>query len=135
MKELTLFFNFKPISLNHAFITLRNGRRAKSSGYVKYQRLLEKELLNTNTLDSFSSIFDPKKHQLKLDMIIYLKDMYTKQNILSKKAGDIMNLEKVTTDIIFKRLKLDDAFITQANISKNVGQRDCFMYRLEIVAR
>lgn len=134
MRELFLFFEFKPLTINQAFITLRNGRRAKSKVYTQFQSQVQR-VINQNTLKLFASEFDSSKHELHLDLIIYLKEFYTKKNIISKKSGDLMNFEKVITDIVFKNLPIDDSFITTANLSKNYGDKDCFCYRLEIRER
>lgn len=136
MRELSLFFNFKPLSLNQAFKTLRNGRRCKSKAYKDYETLLKWHLkTNSFSLIKFSETFDPEIHEIYLDMIIYLTDFSTKKGAISKTAGDLMNMEKVTTDIIFKELELDDSFITSANLSKNFGTKNCFVYMLNIKER
>lgn len=133
-KLLTLFFALKPLSLNKAYKNLPGVGRAKTNDYKQYQKALESKL-NQNALSCFSSAYDPKKHHIVLNMIVYLKDLYTKDNRISRLSGDCGNLEKVTTDIIFKKLGLDDSQITQVMISKNKGERDCFYYSLEIKNR
>lgn len=133
-KLLTLFFQFKPLSLNRAYKNLPGRGRVKTNEYKTYQTTLESKL-NLNALSCFSRVFDPKKHEIHLNMIVYLKDLYTKDGRISKLSGDCGNLEKITNDVIFKKLGLDDSQITKIMISKNKGERDCFYYSLEIVNR
>lgn len=133
-KLLTLFFNFKPLSLNQAYKNLPGIGRAKTNDYKQFQKALESKL-NQNALSCFSSAFDPKKHEIHLNMIIYLKNYLTKDGRISQKSGDCANFEKVTSDIIFKHLGIDDSQVVQMMISKNQGEKDCFYYSLEIKNR
>lgn len=133
-KLLTLFFTFKPLSLNQAYSNAPGRGRIKTREHRSYQKALESKL-NQNALSCFSSAFDPKKHEIHLNMIIYLKNYLTKDGRISQKSGDCANFEKVTSDVIFKYLGIDDSQVTHMMISKNIGERDCFYYSLEIKNR
>lgn len=133
-KNITLFFDFKPLTVNQAYITLRNGRRCKSQAYNAFKKRVLSGLVKED-IEAFSKSFDASRHELYLDMIIYLSGFSTKDGAISKKGGDLMNFEKVITDILFPYMGLDDAFITSANLSKNFGTKDCFIYLLTIKER
>lgn len=133
-KNITLFFDFKPLTVNQAYITLRNGRRCKSQAYNAFKKRVLSGLMKDEIME-FSKSFDAGRHELYLDMIVYLSGFSTKDGVISKKGGDLMNFEKVITDIIFPYMGLDDAFITSANLSKNFGTKDCFIYLLTIKER
>lgn len=133
-KIITHFFDCKPLTLNQAFITLRNGRRARSSKYELFKKTIEKRL-NLIELEDFSDTFNQSKHALKMTMIVYLKDLYTKKGTISQKSGDIDNFTKCINDIIFKNTNLDDSYITELHISKNQGDKDCFLLTYEIISK
>ena len=82
-KIITHFFDCKPLTLNQAFITLRNGRRAKSSKYALFKKTIEKRL-DLIELEDFGDTFDQSKHALKMTMIVYLKETCTVVCLMSE---------------------------------------------------
>ncbi|MEN6292920.1 MAG: RusA family crossover junction endodeoxyribonuclease [Methanobacterium sp.] len=131
MKTISFYFPFKPLSLNAAYKTLPNGRRAKSAKYTPFKKQVER-IVDGKQLADFAATFDESKHSLKLTLIVYLKDFYTKNGRISKTSLDIFNAEKVTMDIISKVSGINDAFITEGHVTKNQGDKDCFFLNLEI---
>ena len=129
--KIELFIKGRPLSLNKAYKTLPNGRRAKSQHYTEFQRHLERSI-NQNTLRPFKDAFDSSIHELKLTMIIYISDLYTKQGRVSELSGDCDNYVKVVNDFVFKQMGVDDCLITDLRVTKNQGREDCFLYILEI---
>lgn len=132
MRTISFFFNFKPLSVNAAYKTTRKGLRVKSDAYKEYQQKVLRKIDGVE-LSEFSRHFDEKKHALKMNLIVYLPDFYTSKGAISKTALDLMNAEKILIDIIFKNSGLPDSHITEAFLSKNKGERNCFFLNLEII--
>lgn len=134
MKTISFFFELKPLSVNAAYQTLKSGHRAKSVKYLQYSQIIKRKI-DTMELADFATTFDETKHGIKMNLIVYLKDFYTKKGAISKISLDVANCEKPLIDTIFKHAGLPDSHITEIYITKNKGERDCFFLNLEIIPK
>lgn len=132
MRTISFFFEFKPLSVNASYQTLKSGHRAKSYKYLQYAQIVKKKV-DTKEMAEFAMAFDENKHAFKMNLIVYLKNYYTQKGSISKTALDVANCEKPLIDTIFKHAGLPDSHITEIYISKNKGERDCFFLNLEII--
>ena len=131
----TLSANIKLLSLNKAFVTLRNGVRCRSKEYLIFSASIYR-LLNQHKKEFllFDNYFDPYKHKIHAHLIQYTDELYTKDGRLSKKSGDAGNMEKCITDCILVG-KIDDAYITQWLIDKQYRDIKGFTISFTILER
>jgi Holliday junction resolvase RusA-like endonuclease len=123
------------MSLNHAFATLRNGRRIKTRQYNEFQKKIKLLMSQREeSWDAFNDHYDPSKHEIHARLEFVTPELYTKAGTLSKKAGDIANLEKVLMDCVMTG-KIDDSQIVDFKMRKVYGEEFAFLLDLRIVER
>ena len=132
-----LYAPIKLISLNHAFVTLRNGRRCRSKNYVKFAKEI-KALMETRVdhFKAFNDYYDPFRHELHGYLEFYT-ELYTKKNAISKNSSDIDNISKPLLDNVLTG-KIDDSQLVSYTVKKIQSQLDGktgFFLRLEIKDR
>ena len=110
--------NIKLLSMNKAFITLKNGVRCRSKDYMIFSAAISR-LLNENKKSflDFNAYFDPFKHKIHAHLIQYTDELYTKDGRISQKSGDVGNMEKCITDCILVG-SIDDSAITKWVLEK-----------------
>lgn len=131
----TLEADIKLLSINQAFIVLRNGTRCRSKDYLVFANSIGR-LLNSKRTEflAFNNYFDPFKHEIHAELIQYTDDLYTKDGRISQKSGDLGNMEKCITDCILVD-KIDDSAITNWNLKKLYNPLKGFKISLKIVVR
>jgi hypothetical protein len=114
----TLSANIKLLSVNKAFVTLRNGVRCRSKDYMIFSTEISR-LLNENKKSflDFNAHFDPYKHKIHAHLIQFTDELYTKDGRISQKSGDVGNMEKCITDCILVG-SIDDSAITRWVLEK-----------------
>jgi Holliday junction resolvase RusA-like endonuclease len=135
MNQFQLYAKIRLMSLNHAFATLRNGRRIKTRQYNEFQKKI-KMLMDQRkeSWNAFNERFDPLKHEIHAHLEFITPELYTKAGTISMRSGDIGNLEKVLMDCIMTN-KIDDSQITQFVMRKVYGEEFAFFLDLRIVER
>ena len=131
----TLEANVKLLTVNQAFIVLRNGTRCRSKEYLLFSSAIGK-LLNTKRAEfiAFNNFFDPFKHEIHAELIQYTDDLYTKDGRISQKSGDLGNVEKCLTDCVLVG-KIDDSAITSWSLKKLYREEKGFYLKMEILNR
>lgn len=131
----TLEADIKLLSINQAFIVLRNGTRCRSKEYLIFANAIGR-LLNLKRAEflAFNNYFDPFKHEIHAELIQYTDDLYTKDGRISQKSGDLGNMEKCITDCILIG-KIDDSAITNWTLKKLYRPLKGFKISLKIVVR
>lgn len=132
-----LYAPIKLISLNHAFVTLRNGRRCRSKNYVKFAKEIS-SLMSTRTdhFKAFNDYFNPLKHEVHGYLEFYT-ELYTKKGTISKNSSDIDNVSKPLLDNVLTDV-IDDSQLVSYTVKKiqsYTPNKAGFFLRLEIVDR
>lgn len=127
--------NFKPLTINKAFATMRNGARVRSNEYRAFKNTMNALLRSFNRdFEAFESRFDEKIHEIHASLEIGLKTLYTKNGTISKTSGDLANFEKCLIDCVLVG-KINDAQIMQWKMEKFYSLTDNFCLTLEIKER
>lgn len=135
MQIFTLSGNLKLLSLNAAFITLRNGRRARSKEYAQFARSLAVLMIGRERdLIMFNEAYNPKIHEIHACLKFWTPDLYTRVGTISKNSLDVGNVEKCIMDNVLTG-KIDDSAITSLKVQKFHGADHCFELSLSIVLR
>jgi hypothetical protein len=118
MMTFTLKADIPLLSINKAYITLKNGRRCRSKEYNVFSCSISR-LLNANraAFIAFDNYFDPYKHEVYASLIFYTDELFTKDGKISQKSGDLGNVEKCITDCVLVG-KVDDSYITSWSLVK-----------------
>lgn len=123
------------MSINQAFVLLRNGRRVRSPAYQVFaRRVLILLQLNKRGVSEFESSFDGNIHAIRGTLRIGVKNMLTKKSTISEKSGDLDNCVKCLVDNVMVG-KIDDSQITEWHLYKYENNVDCFELTLEIYKR
>ncbi|MEY3881725.1 MAG: hypothetical protein RIQ94_2521 [Pseudomonadota bacterium] len=118
MREFHLAADIKLLSINQAFIVLRNGTRCRSKEYTFFSsRINQLLLLKRNEFKLFNEFFNPKLHEVHAELTQYTDELYTKDGRISKNSGDLGNCEKCLTDCVLIGT-IDDAMITSWSMRK-----------------
>jgi len=135
MKQFQIYSKIRLMSLNHAFATLRNGRRIRTKKYLEFKKKIDALMIDQkNNWNAFNETYDPLKHEIHAGLEFITPELYTKAGTLSKKAGDIANLEKVLMDCVMTG-KIDDSQIVDFKMKKVYGEEFAFLLDLRIVER
>jgi hypothetical protein len=135
MREFTLEADIKLLSINKAFITLRNGSRCRSKDYTIFNAAISKLLgIKRKEFVSFNDTFDPFKHEIHAELYQYTDELHTKDGRISQKSGDLGNMEKCITDCILVG-KVDDSSITSWLLKKEFRETKGFLIRFTIIDR
>ena len=135
MREFTLEADIKLLSINKAFITLRNGSRGRSKDYTIFNAAISR-VLGAKRADfaAFNNTFCPYKHEIHAELYQYTDELYTKDGRISQKSGDIGNMEKCITDCVLVG-KIDDSAITLWVLRKEFRVKKGFKVKFVIVDR
>jgi Holliday junction resolvase RusA-like endonuclease len=135
MNQFQIYAKIRLMSLNHAFASLKNGRRIKTRKYAEFQKKI-KTLMDhqKNNWNAFNERFEPSKHQIHAHLEFITPELYTKAGTISMRSGDIGNLEKVLMDCVMTG-KIDDSQIVQFVMRKVYGEEFAFFLDLRIVER
>lgn len=135
MREFKLSADIKLLSINQAFIVLRNGTRCRSKEYTYFSsRINQLLLLKRHEFKLFNEFFNPKLHEVHAELVQYTNDLYTKDGRISKNSGDLGNCEKCLTDCILISA-IDDAMITKWDTRKVYRETKGFEVCYRIVDR
>lgn len=135
MRELIIESDIKLLSLNKAFVALRNGRRIRSKEYTKFSLDISRLVLQKrDELKAFNDSFNSKLHEIHAELIFYTNSLYTKDGKLSRKSGDLGNCEKCLTDCILIG-SVDDSFITKWVMEKRYSESPKFKVTYKIIDR
>ena len=134
MNKFIFCYPIKLLSLNHSFITLRNGKRCRSKEYKDFAKEIFVVVNRNVDFKKFDNLFCYKNHELHAELTFYTPDLYTKAGKLSKKSCDIDNVIKPLFDNILIG-KIDDSAITQLVVKKLYDIEYSFSLVLEIVDR
>ena len=133
MDQFILEANIKLLSINQAFIVLRNGTRCRSKEYMIFASAIGRLLKdNRASFLAFDNFFDPFKHEIHAELIQYTNDLYTKDGRISQKSGDLGNVEKCLTDCVLVG-KIDDSAITSWSLKKLYREEKGFHLTMRIV--
>ena len=131
----TLSADIKLLSVNQAFITLRNGVRCRSKDYLIFSSAISRLLSSKkDEFIIFNNYFDPYKHKIHAHLIQYTDDLYTKDGRISQKSGDVGNMEKCITDCILIG-SVDDSAITKWVLEKEYRDVKGFKISYVIIDR
>ena len=127
---LELHIPIKPLSVNNAkTFSGRSKRFFKKPKTVAYENefntLMGTEEI-TDVIREFKTLYDERKHSLKLSCFFYVKEceFFTKPKSkkdfkrISRSSQDLDNLLKININLLFKRLEIDDKCITQIYAEK-----------------
>jgi len=125
----------RPLSLNHAFATLRDGRRVRSQEYSKWAAEFK---ANTAPylmdIKRFFRDYRPTTQALHAELIFTMPNLYTLRNQVSNKSFDLDNLGKCVMDNLFLH-DIDDAQIVSLLLKKINGDKPSIKITLYTVPR
>jgi hypothetical protein len=135
MKEFILTAPIKLLSINAAFVVLKNGRRIRSKAYVAFAKEISL-LMRTRRIDfeAWEKNFNPKFHEIHAILIYGTPELLTKDGRISQKSVDIANCEKCLIDNVLIKT-IDDSQITQWRMKKIYSEKFSFYLRFEIKDR
>lgn len=117
-------FNFplKPVSLNMAYPTSRNGRRFLSAKGKEFKQAIEWECLKQNgrNID-----FNKDNQYISLEIIFYMKNLFTKKGKINKNKMDCSNAVKLLEDSILGNYKIDDCYVLKIDTEQVQSENDC----------
>jgi len=120
-----LLKDIKPVSVNAAYATARNGGRFNTKKYSEFLRNFKIAMFPHNgLLTEFDRSFDHNKQEIMLEFTFYLpkKRYYTTQRKVSLRSGDASNFIKTTEYALFKMLHtIDDAQVKKVSSEKKVS--------------
>lgn len=135
MMTFTIGAPIKLLSLNAAFKTLPNGRRARSKQYAQFAKNIKALMsLHTKEFNAFNEAYNPTEHEIHAHLVINTPELYTKAGTINKKSGDCTNLEKCLLDNVLTGV-IDDSQITFWIIRKQDSHDHSFSLQLKIVHR
>lgn len=125
----------RPLSLNHAFATLRDGRRVRSQEYSKWAAEFK---ANTAPylmeIKRFFRDYRPITQALHAELTFTMPNLYTLRNQVSNKSFDLDNLGKCVMDNLFLH-DIDDAQIVSLLLKKINGDKPSIKITLYTVPR
>lgn len=135
MKTFKLSADIKLISVNAAFVVMRNGLRCRSKAYCEFTKRI-KQLMRSrkSEFEAFESQFLVNHHALSIKLVYRAQKFLTKDNRISQNSGDLDNVAKCLLDNILIG-KIDDSAITQLNMTKEFGEIDNFELEISIIER
>jgi Holliday junction resolvase RusA-like endonuclease len=110
-----------PISLNKLYRQFR-GRTIISKEGREFKALVGYLVKGADSSGLRGEFTETKGLCVKIDF--YSNRFYTKDGKIRKRYLDADNLLKVTIDVIFKEIGLDDSLITKLLVSKSTGFHD-----------
>lgn len=125
--SIEVCLNVKPISVNQCDVSLFGGRRVKSHAYHKFKKEADIELSKVVGLKELGKCFDRKKHSISMDYIFTMPEklLMTKDEMISKRSGDIDNLIKPINDLIFKELSIENKTIDDSAVLDLKAKKVC----------
>jgi hypothetical protein len=133
MKSFNIVAPIKLLSLNNAFVTLRNGRRCRSKSYVEFTKKINAIMISkAKEFQEFNEAFNPKEHELHAHLIFFTPDLYTKAGTINKKSSDLGNLEKCLIDNVLTGT-IEDSSITFWIMQKRYAADYAFLLNLKIM--
>lgn len=129
--------NIKPVSVNNMFeFSKKTGRRYHPKKVKAFQLFLGANLVPYRKLfDDFQKLFIQTKHGLKVKYKFYIpeKKLITKKETISLTSGDVFNMEKILTDVMFKFMPcLDDSQILHGTVEKLSSKDDNWHIGIEL---
>lgn len=135
MREITIEANLKLLSLNKAFVSLKNGRRIRSKEYVKFANEVKVVMAKYRYIFKlFNDTFDPKLHELHGFLTYSTPELYTKTGTISKNSGDLANMEKCLVDNVLTG-SVDDSAIVSWEFRKIYSEAYSFSLTFKIIER
>lgn len=117
-----------PISLNRLYRQFR-GRTIISKDGREFKKHIESILEGFDTSKINGEFTETEGLDVKIEF--YSKSFFTKSGNIRKRFLDVDNLLKVILDVVFKRIGIDDSFITKLEVTKNHGYYDKTIIRIE----
>jgi Holliday junction resolvase RusA-like endonuclease len=139
MRELKFYYkDLKPVSLNQAkTVSRRTGCLIKTDKLRKFQDVVHAEAFyRRRELQDFEQDYNPKAHYLTLEMTVECPNLMTKKNEINRRCLDLDNVQKYTTDAIFKEFnKLDDAYICEITVKKMTSPNKYFNFHYKLAIK
>lgn len=136
MKIEMLLENIKPVSVNAAYATARNGGRFNTKKYNEFMQEFNAKMFPYHKqLSQFDKDFNDKKHGIILEFTFYLprKRYFTTHGRVNLRSGDASNFIKTTEDALFKKLDtIDDANVISVQSIKAVSYDTNFNIEISI---
>ena len=128
MLEMNL--KIKPLSYNQY---LRFNTRGTKYITQKGKDYLESLTYCLNPYDNTLRLFArelKKDHMVDMEIYYFKKNFYTKEDKISKTAGDVDNPNKILIDEIFSRMGLDDYLLGRLSCEKVASDEDRVLIRM-----
>ena len=115
--------NLPPMPRNRSHMVARNMLIKTPLARAFEEDLFDRlKKMDQTMFESFKKQFDPKKHYITAQYIIYTPEdeLFTKDGRISHRAVDT-DAHKLMQDVIFKHMKIDDALIRYSSYSTPVS--------------
>jgi Holliday junction resolvase RusA-like endonuclease len=110
-----------PISINKLYRQFR-GRTIISKEGREFKTLVSSLVKGVDSSDLVGEFIEARGLSVRINF--YSNRFYTKNGKIRKRYLDADNLLKVTLDVIFKEIGLDDSLITKLLVTKSTGFHD-----------
>jgi Holliday junction resolvase RusA-like endonuclease len=110
-----------PISINKLYRQFR-GRTIISKEGREFKSLVSSLVKGVDSSDLVGEFIEARGLSVRINF--YSNRFYTKNGKIRKRYLDADNLLKVTLDVIFKEIGLDDSLITKLLVTKSTGFHD-----------
>lgn len=110
---------FKPLTINQAKTRSRNGTIIKTQAYRKFESDVSAYLMQFYAeFRNLKTDHDKRKCAVKVTYNVYCPkdEYYTKKGQMSLTRGDNDNYGKCLTDVLFKSIGINDAYLNPAPI-------------------
>ena len=129
--------NVKPVSVNCIFeFSKKTGKRYHPNKVKAFQAELQQHFsIHKRIFNDFQKLFIQTKHGLKVRYKFYIpeKKLITKKKTISLTSGDVFNMEKILTDVMFKFMPcLDDSQILHGTVEKLSSKDDNWHIGIEL---
>jgi len=120
----------KPLSVNHAYVTTKQGRRFLSKEGVRYKQQIRADVLlaagfSAESMREAARIADPQS-RLRVSYTFHLPDLlnsgWPKKAKSRYKRLDLSNLLKILEDGLFEALGVDDSNVFEILLKKEESE-------------
>lgn len=114
--------DLKPMSFNQAwrpFVMGKSARMIKSASYKDFEIKLHNILMpKIKTHKPFVDHVNSGNRYINAEYVFYIKGVITAKGTISKRCIDVSNAIKITEDVVFNHLGIDDGLVVNVSATK-----------------
>jgi hypothetical protein len=130
---MILKLKVKALSYNQYYRNSRTGKRIKTGAGLAYDEILGEALGEyAEALKEFGGSVDLSRSIVKIEILNFKSNFFTKKGAISKTSGDWDNPVKVLQDKIFALVGVDDYIIKEGTVKVLPSDTDGVIIRLSL---